>query len=216
MNWYSQLGLRTPDVETGVLRVLPLIVQRRCLSLVRVVAIGLATAAGLVPPASAGTIPYPLSAFTLVNSNADGSLASSDGITATITGGNNGSGLDGTTDLLTVALANVTITFHWVYASNDAPGNDFAGYLIGGSFTMVADTSGMQGDTTFTALAGQPFGFGVNTSDNGGEPGVFTVATFGAPTSVPEPGNGVLIAVLAVIVFTAGRNSLCRGGGIQK
>jgi hypothetical protein len=180
-----------------------------------VVPIALAVAAGFTPQAKAGTIAYPLSAFTLVNTDADGSMASSDGITATITGGNSGSGLDGTTDLITVAVSDAIIEFHWVYMSLDMPSYDFGGYLLDTTFTILADTSGMQGTTSFTVLAGQTFGFRVETADNGGEPGLFTVSSFNPPARVPEPASGVLIVVAAAVLVIVQVKSLHRHGGRQ-
>jgi len=162
---------------------------------------GLVIAATIAPTASAGTIGYPLSAFTLVNTNADGSLASLDLIAADLTGGNNGSGLEGTMDLLATATGDATVVFHYVYISLDEPGFDWAGYLVDNVFTQLADTSGEEGDASFPVLAGQEFGFRVGTADNGGEPGIFTVSSFDAPSAVPEPSTpSLLIAVVAGII----------------
>lgn len=149
-------------------------------------ALALAALAG-VPRAAAGSISYPLSAFTLINANADGTVESLDGVTASITGGNNGSGLDGTTDLQTLALVDGTIQFHYLFLSADEPGFDWAGYVVSDIFTQLADTSGDEGDASFPVLAGQLFGFRVETADNGGEPGVFTVSSFDVPVASPEP-----------------------------
>ena len=88
--------------------------------------------AALQPQAKAASIPYPLSFFVLTNSNADGNVFSPDGgISAILTGGNNGTGLSGTTDLLAIATGSVSIQFQYIYSSADLPAFDRAGYLIG-------------------------------------------------------------------------------------
>ena len=64
----------------------------------------LMASSAIVPQAKAASIPYPLSDFVLTNSNADGTAVSPDGgISVILTGGNNGTGLSGTTDLLAIA-----------------------------------------------------------------------------------------------------------------
>src|ERR1035437_99633 len=97
----------------------------------------------IVPQAKASSIPYPLSDFVLTNSNADGTAVSPDGgISVILTGGNNGTGLSGTTDLLAIATGPGSIQFQYTYFSLDDPTFDRAGYLIGDQFTPLADTNG--------------------------------------------------------------------------
>lgn len=144
--------------------------------------------------------------FTLTNNSADGSvMVSSDGLTVTLTGGNNGSGLPGTTDFLTTALAAGTVSFDFSYSSLDDPGFDFAGYVLGANFVPLADTDGEFGSVMFPVNLGDTFGFEVDTQDNTGEPGILTVTNFTGPgaSSVPEPGTFPLAIVgsLAVVVL---------------
>ena len=160
--------------------------------------------AALQPQAKAASIPYPLSFFVLTNSNADGTAVSPDGgISVILTGGNNGSGLSGTTDLLAIARGPGPIEFQYTYFSLDAPTFDRAGYLIGDQFTPLADTTGQFGSASFLVIGGDTFGFRVATDDNTGEPGVFTISDFSvASTAVPEPAT--LPLVLAAMAMAAG------------
>lgn len=160
--------------------------------------------AALQPQAKAASIPYPLSFFVLTNSNADGNVFSPDGgISAILTGGNNGTGLSGTTDLLAIATGSGSIQFQYIYSSADLPAFDRAGYLIGQLFTPLADTDQQFGTATFLVMGGDTFGFRVETDDNTGEPGVFTISDFTVDsTAVPEPAT--LPLVLAAMAMAAG------------
>ena len=143
--------------------------------------------------------PYALSNFTLNNSSVcaldmpNGSVGSPDGgVTAVLTGSNSGSGCPGMTDLTINANGSGVVQFQFAYSSLDAPMADFAGYLLAGAFTQLADTSGETGTVSFPVARGESFGFRVGTIDNTGEPGVLTISNFSAPTSgpaVPEPGT---------------------------
>src|SRR5579884_1554702 len=136
------------------------------------------------PKASAAFIgAYSPNNWTLVNSNADGTVtADPGGAFITLTGGNNGSGTPGTTDYTTLASQSGTIQFDFLYSSNDDAGFDWAGYLVGGVFVQLADASGLpKQSATFNVTQGEQFGFRVGTADNGGEPGVLTVSAFSAP-----------------------------------
>jgi hypothetical protein len=169
--------------------------------------LGVLGACMVLPPVStAASIPFPLTFFNVVNTNADGTALSADGgISAVITGGNNGSGLTGTTDLIATAPADVTIAFQFIYMSADAPTFDWAGFLVNDLFTQVADTSGESGNATFSVLAGETFGFRVATADNTSEPGVFTVSDFIPDgTATPEPSTQFLI-LGAGLFLTVGR-----------
>src|SRR5215469_15637470 len=74
----------------------------------------------LVSQAHAGPVSFSSLQWTLGNQNADGTAGvSNGGLTLTLVGGNNGSGLEGTTDLLTLAPANGTVSFDYSYSSLD-------------------------------------------------------------------------------------------------
>jgi hypothetical protein len=162
-------------------------------------------ALGMQSEARAASISYPLSAFTLLNSNSDGTALSPDGgISVILTGGNNGSGLTGTTDLLASATRAGTIAFTYTYSSLDEPRFDWAGYLVGDLFTRLADTNGQSGTAAFTVASGDTFGFRTATFDNTQEPGVFTISNFVAgASSVPEPATLGLGSVLALFILRA-------------
>jgi hypothetical protein len=124
-------------------------------------------------------------------------------LSVVLTGGNIGSGLTGDTDLFAIAPGPATIAFQYIYRSDDFPGSDRAGYLVNLLFTPLADTDGQSGSAVFTVSAGDLFGFRVETDDNQGEPGVFTVSEFsGATDAAPEP-NGALLVVMALICMAA-------------
>ena len=165
----------------------------------------------LAPVAHAGFVgDYALNQFTLANTNADGFVSTPDnGLTAVLTGGNNGSGLPGTTDLLTTATGTGTVAFHYTYSALDFPGFDYAGYLVDSAFMQLADTDGQSGDATFTVTAGQMFGFRVGTLDNSGEPGILTISNFSAPSggggAVPEPGTALILCTGLAVAAAYGR-----------
>jgi hypothetical protein len=172
----------------------------------------LAVCFGLTPEAHAGSITAFSLQFTLTNTNADGSVqVSGDGLSVALTGGNNGSGLPGTTDFLTSALADGVVNFAFSYASLDTPTFDFAGYLLGSTFVQLADTDGEFGNATFPVTLGESFGFRVGTVDNEGEPGILTVSNFSAPGSaaIPEPGTLPLaiLGTAAILAFKGMRFS---------
>jgi len=152
-------------------------------------------------PATAGFLFdfAPQSAFTLTNTNADGSVNVSAG-SVILTGGNNLSLEPGTTDYVATATSSGLVNFDWSYSSLDSPGFDFAGYLLAGNFVSLADTDGENGTGTFSVVTGESFGFRVGTADNSGEPGVLTVNA--VTSSVPEPGTGSLLFVVFVIGIT--------------
>ena len=154
------------------------------------------------------TAPYALSNFMLNNSSVcaldvpNGTATTPDnGLTVVLTGSNSGSGCAGTTDLTATALAAGVVQFNYLYTSLDNPGLDFAGYLVGGSFTPLADTSGMSGSVMVPVALGQMFGFRVGTVDNTFEPGILTISGFSAPGApitggdVPEPGTLSLVSL---------------------
>lgn len=151
---------------------------------------------------------YPLSSFTVTNSNGDGTLQS--GLASLVlTGPNNGSGLPGTTDATTLALATGFIQFQYSYATLDtwdtsdptATPNDYAGYLLGSTFVLLANQDGQSGTISIPVTLGESFGFRVVSADNFGEPGILTisdVSTGGG--SVPEPGTFTLLALSGAVL----------------
>jgi hypothetical protein len=183
-------------------------------------------AAGVImtPQARADFIAdYAIGNWTFINTNADGSVITPDlGLSIALTGGNNGTGMAGTTDFLINSPGVGLVHFQWSYSSLDSTfavcgfnSNlpcDNAGYLLGGVFTQLADdTNQISGITSFTVKSGESFGFQVGTVDNQGEPGVLTVSNFNAPaSSVPEPGTAPLL-LAAVAAMLAAKRHVVRG-----
>jgi hypothetical protein len=111
------------------------------------------------------------------------------GLSVVLTGGNNGSGLSGTTSLTITAPASGLVHFQFSYFTLDIPGFDSAGFLLDGVYTQLAALSGDTGTGNFAVAAGHTFGFRVETSDNQGEPGVFTISDL--PLSLHSESSGV-------------------------
>ena len=170
----------------------------------------------LAPPAKAAFAgDYALNRFLLTNTNADGSVFTPDGgLSIVLTGGNNGSGLVGTTDLVVAATGAGTVQFRYSYSALDFPGFDIGGYLLTGGFTQLANTDGQSGTAMFTVTPGLSFGFRVRTADNTGEPGILTLSNFSAPSgagsSVPEPATAPLVCVVVAATALASRWRACR------
>jgi hypothetical protein len=165
--------------------------------------------------ADAGLIPFFLTDFSLVNSNADGTATSTDaGSTLTLVGGNNGGGLAGTTDFIAISAMTVTFQFDYTYQTLDAPGFDRAGYWANQVLTFLADEDGRSGTVSVTVNAGEDFGFRIETDDNTGEPGVLKVGTFQA-VSVPEPDTRLVVPLLISAMAWAA-NRRCRTRQLNK
>jgi hypothetical protein len=155
----------------------------------------------------------PQNSFSLVNTNADGSVTVQSN-SIVLTGGNNGSGNPGTTDFVGTAVSSGTVNFNWSYSSLDVPGFDFAGYLLNGNFFPLADTDGQFGVSpcatcSFHINTGQSFGFRVGTADNQGEPGILTVTAAAVTSAVPEPGTAsTLLLVTGITVVGRSRRQI--------
>ena len=146
---------------------------------------------------------YALDNWLLTNTNADGSAITPDlSVTVIVTGGNNGSGLPGTTDFLIASAEAGQVQFGWSYLSLDVATLDNAGYVVDNTFFQLADSAGQSGNVTFAIARGEIFGFRVATADNTGEPGSLSVTDFSAPsgTSVPEPGTMPMLLVAVVLI----------------
>lgn len=157
-------------------------------------------------PAQAGLVGYYAAGnFSLTNTAADGSFTTDGFSMLTITGGNTGSGLAGTTDLTILAASAGIVSFSYSYTTLDPfPDANYAGYLLGNTFTAWDVINNPQAQVSFAVAAGQSFGFRVGTIDNTLEPGVLTITNFNAPlaSSVPEPGS-LGVAGLALIALAA-------------
>ena len=147
-----------------------------------------------------------------VASTSDGfAFSSADSTTAYVFGGNDGSGLPGTTTALVTAPAAGTVQFDYLFNNLDqaSPGYipDAAGWVLNGAYTQVATNDGDSGTITFSVNSGDSFGFEVWTADNTGEPGILTVSNFTAPdggvgSDVPEPRT-LPMSLLAAAIAAA-------------
>jgi hypothetical protein len=163
---------------------------------------------------------YSLTNFTLTNSDGVGGLSGTDGsatspdgaLSIILTGGNSGSGLAGMTDLVIHATAAGLVRFQYSYSTFDSPGNDFAGYLLSDTFFKLSGADGdcnggpCPGMFQFPVALDERFGFRVETVDNQGEPGIFTISNFSVSsdsTDAPEPGTGPL--VLGLLIAALGK-----------
>ncbi len=172
----------------------------------------------LTVPAHAGFIGYyaPQN-FTLFNTNADGFVTTLGGGSAVaLTGGNTGSGLPGTTDLLIHAAASGVVSFEYFYMTFDDPEFDSASYWASGLVKPFQPLfSANPVPLSFTVSAGDTVGFRVSTNDNTFGAGVLTISNFSAPQAVPEPTTGALIVLSAAgcAVWRAVRRRAASRGG---
>lgn len=105
--------------------------------------------------------------WALTNNDADGSVdLSNTPDFITLTGGDDGSSLPGTTDYTITASNNETIDFDWSYSSIDGAEFDFFARLLNGLPTTLADTDGQSGTDSFSVNTGDIFGFRIATTDN--------------------------------------------------
>ena len=163
-----------------------------------ILALGLATSAALgimsMLPSQATAInltgDFAPNNWTLANTEADGSVDTdvSSG-TITLTGGNNGSNLPGTTDW-TISINSAragNISFNWGYSTLDTPGFDSAGYLLNGNYTPLAIQDGefSTSPVSVNVNINDIFGFRAATSSNSDGPPVFSVFVDRPPVAVP-------------------------------
>jgi len=150
--------------------------------------------------------PYAPGDFALSNTNADGFIDFRSPNLLVITGGNSGSGLAGSTNLLVSAAGAGMVSFNFAYETLDDVLAEVAGYMLGGTFTQFADRNGTSGQVSFAVTPGQTFGFQIDTADNQGEPGYLTITNFQAPSGsggspVPEPSTWLTaLAGLALLL----------------
>jgi len=165
-------------------------------------------AAGLfssVGPAQAAIVgfqgPYAPANWTLSTNGGDGSVNTS-GAPASVTlfGSDNGSGQQIFTDFTTLAVGDGLVSFSWDYSTFDVAVWDPFGYLLDGDFTQLTADDGQQsqsGSASFSVLAGQTFGFRVDSRDNFGGRAQSTISSFEAPgAAIPEPGSWAAAALL--------------------
>jgi len=181
----------------------------------------------LIPAANASLIN--IAAFSVVNTNADGTVAlpsvlfPADSQSFDLIGGNNGSGLTGQTEFVGMAPTAGIVQFVWSYtscfpgnvqppsAACDDAGLDWAGFVVNHILTQFTDTdtNGAATSAQFAVSAGSAFGWYVGTVDNEGEPGTLTVSSvsFTPVASTPEPGT-LSLCVACALAFAATQRSI--------
>jgi hypothetical protein len=88
------------------------------------------------------------------------------------------------------------ISFDWSYSSVDTPGYDVGYFLLNGIPFFLSDTDGDSGSILgIPVLTGDVFGFGVDTGDNYGGPGLLTISNF---SEVPEPATFALMSTALI------------------
>ena len=144
--------------------------------------------------------PYAPANWTLTTNGGDGSVVTLGAPTSiTLIGNDNGVGAN--TDFTTLAAGDGLVSFSWDYSTVDGPNWDPFGYLLGGVFTQLTDDSGAQtqsGTASFSVLAGQTFGFRVNSVDGTFGPAQSIISSFEVGSAaIPEPGTWAAAALLA-------------------
>ncbi|MBZ5582796.1 MAG: PEP-CTERM sorting domain-containing protein [Acidobacteriia bacterium] len=162
-----------------------------------------------VPQASAlGFVqPYALGNFTLFDNghyNVEATVTDS-GSALQFIGPDDGSGLDGYSDLIARSAGSGRLLFDFLYTCDDSSGTDYAGYLVNDSFYPLVGDSG---NVSVALRLNDSFGFRLG-SDNQGGPGILTVTNFSAP--VPEPG-ALGLAMIGILFIMMRRAQLGKRG----
>ena len=162
----------------------------------------------LTAPASSGN--WTLTDFGgLPGSSGAGTAISPDAGTIILTGINDGSFVPGWTELAILAAGNGTFQFDYSFSTPDDPHYQFAGYLLNGSLTRLADEDG-HGSVSVPVLSGELIGFYAGGDDQGGLHGTLTITGFSAPLPVPEPGAFGLLLMVCVVAAAARWRALLR------
>lgn len=93
-------------------------------------------------------------------------------------------------DLTIQILADGIVSFHWVYHSNDDNAlYDPFGWLLNGTFSVLTpdgkDSVNQSGNVSIPVLAGDRFGFRMNSLDSVNGAAIATVSEFSAPVPLP-------------------------------
>jgi len=148
-------------------------------------------------------------AYTFYNDDGGNGALSGSYPAFTITGSNDGSGVDDTAFYVQTYASAITISFTWQYESLDSGGSvyDPAGWILDGVETQLSIDGGpgttSSGSSSVDVAAGQTFGWYVHSFDSTGGAGVLAVDE-DLPPAVPEPADAALtmaglVALLALV-----------------
>jgi len=150
-------------------------------------------------------------AYTFYDDDGGNGMLSGSYPAFTITGSNDGSGVDDTAFYVQTYAAPTTITFTWQYESFDSGGSvyDPAGWILDGVETQLSIDGGpgtpSSGSFSVSVGAGQTFGWYVHSFDSMGGAGVLAVNE-DLPPAVPEPADAAsMLAGLAALLAAARR-----------
>ena len=139
--------------------------------------------------------------------SANGDAVFPDLLTLVLTGTHDQSGVDGYTDLTITAPAAGVFRFNYLFQTDDDPGFQYAGYLLGSSgacspgppdcnFHLLANENGAlnaSGSVSVDVTAGELIGFRAGGDNQSDFAAVLTVTDFSAP--VPEPATFQLLLI---------------------
>ena len=134
---------------------------------------------------------YGTNNWTLVNSNANGTINLSNApAKIVLTGGNNGSAQSGYTEWRITVPTTGLLQFDWIYSTlDDAFGPwDGAGWRQNANSTQLAvnNSTNFSGHVSAFVNAGETFAFWVHTTDNLVGPGLLTVTNFNFGAAPPR------------------------------
>lgn len=115
--------------------------------------------------------------------------------------------LNAMTSFTIVAAGSGTVMFDWDYQTNDidGPGLDQAGYLLNGIRHQFSNDSGansQNSSASFDVIAGNTFGFYIDSFDSKLGAASLTISSFSAP--VPEPGQAAMLALGLLVMGYVG------------
>ena len=133
----------------------------------------------------------------LVNSNADGFVVKNDAAgNFTLSGGDNQTGMAGSTIYADIATFTQTIFGTFGYSTADGARYDTAGYIVKGNRVQLTNDGGQKsqnGGFSFLVNAGDEYGFYVDTTDNVYGRGNIAVMSNAFAAAVPEPATWAMM-----------------------
>ena len=152
-------------------------------------------------------------AYTFYNDDGGNGSLSGSYPAFTITGSDDGSGIDDTAFYVQTYASATTVTFTWQYESFDTGGSvyDPAGWILDGTETQLSTDGGpgtnSSGTFTVAVGAGQTFGWYVHSIDSTGGAGLLAVNQDLPPPPPPvsEPQDAALMLAGLAALFAAAR-----------